>query len=164
MRTKHFPLLPSAGLKPITETGDESIRAIIRALEFKLSKVVHGSLNLESALRWAECVLGGLKTPKVCLIWPEDLTRAEMESMFRDDEPSSSSSGSKSERKRPAYMADRSLIDERARAALAHIPHSKAPVYKEGDEGYEERAEERLHEAAVWLQSEKSKVSARHIC
>lgn len=79
--------------------------------------------------------------------------------MFRD-EPSSSSSGSQSEGKRPAYMADRSLIDEKARAALEHIPHSKAPEFKEGDEGYEERAEERLHEAAVWLQSEKSKVSA----
>ena len=70
--------------------------------------------------------------------------------------------GSESESKRPSYMLDRSLIDERARTALDKIPHSKAPVYDQADEeGFAERAEERLKEATVWLQSEKSKVSLR---
>ena len=78
-----------------------------------------------------------------------------MEAMFTEE-----ASKSETRAKKPHYMLDRSLIDERARSALEGIPHSKAPVFDQADEeGFTERAEERLREAAVWLHSEREKVS-----
>ena len=79
-----------------------------------------------------------------------------MEGMFTEAPSSSSVQG-----KRPAYMVDRSMVEERARAALTKIPHSKAPAVDE--EGQTDRDEERLHDAAVWLQSEKSKVRTNYM-